>query len=413
MRRLFGCSGTIQLITAWLAGMTCAGGRQQQITQDYLLCYRVGRGYGHDPELMGVLARMAEQLGHWTRIDYLTEAQIDDLWQHARAHGWRSAAKLLKARLGIDEIDELYLGQNRWFHSSLLKKAYAPCRMVCYGDGIGINFSSEYLNPEAYRAAAEAALDPPPAESVCRLRRSGMFISEIAFDEYCLLLPDLFDEKVHHNLSPNADDCRRLFSSTANLLAGRSCALTELQTALAEASQVLVVLTADWSGLGQLDPASEVCAYVDFLKAMNPESLVVLKPHPREPEARSQSIRRALEQSFRTVITLGDPLAHYLPFECIYAAFLEQCRQVIPVQIASFGTNCLALEFLYNQRCHLGFGDELVRKYFYPSHVEYRLNQESNIRRAVKLIGERLSSANEEPASKFSMDLEQCLRQNE
>ncbi len=390
MKRLFGCTGTIQLITACLAGKTCSGAPQAgSKTRDYLLCYDLGCPPSQADDFASVLLEMAGHLGPWEKVTYITDAELQDIYTQFGKRGFGAIQPILKTYMGADAVDELYLGQNRSLFNSLLLNSFPTAFKVCYGDAIGVNFSANYLDGAPPAVSKMLRLLEGGRQSLRSLKRTilGTNLSAVPFDKYCLLAPNFFDEPLANFVVPEIADCRELFSRCA-LLDDRAQQLKAVKDGLAEATGMLLVLTADWSSRDHLSQNNEVAACAEFVEtlACGADTLVVIKPHPRELLDKTRQLQRLLKRSFENVIVLSDPSLSYQPVESIYAACLGPAAKGLPVRVAAFSSAGLALELLYNQRCHLGFGSELVQKYFHPPHVERRLVQEKDLEQAVRVI---------------------------
>ena len=145
MRRLFSCEGSIQLVAALAAARAFARTRPAIPTDDWLVIHSLCASDRQTGDFVRVLRQMADSIGCWRGIIHLGAAEAGGLQGLAGRSGRRPAAEALKRQIGLERVDELYIGQNRTFANLLLLNAYAEAEKVCYGDAIGINFSPGYF----------------------------------------------------------------------------------------------------------------------------------------------------------------------------------------------------------------------------------------------------------------------------
>jgi hypothetical protein len=210
-----------------------------------------------------------------------------------------------------------------------------------------VNFSDDYL----HRPANEVAPKPLPADRPARATLATTFrwsalralagrgrralrrlcrpdtpatdwMSEVPFDLYCLLLPNLFDEMVSNYRLTDREAYISLFARFGALLDGEGAgACAELVEALDAASEAVVLLTTNLSEAAKMDEESELAAYLEVVAGPEADggAAVIIKPHPRDNVDKIARLRERLGQSFRRVVVLDDPMLFYLPFEVIWA----------------------------------------------------------------------------------------------
>jgi hypothetical protein len=414
--RIFGSQGSIQLVAAVVAGEACLQARPTEL-RDYLVLHDLALPESQQEDFARVLQRMAPLAGTWERIVYLPPPAVRHLEQQARTGGRRVLLALLKEHVGADRADELYLTQNRISTNFLLLNAYRKARKVCYGDGIGVNFSHDYFHRPAEMPAVrlqEAGI-PAPAPTAAPGRRSGLRalasrgrgvlrrlrritntdanrMAEVPFDLHCLLLPNLFDQTVLDYRLTDPEAYVRLFGRLGALLDEEGASAgSQLAETLDATRQAVVLLTSNFSEARKMDRESELAGYVEIIAGLAADrgTALIIKPHPRDSVDKIAELRGRLARSFRRVVVLDHPLLFYLTFEVIWAKYFVPRQSQSPgleTQVVCFSSACLALEYLYGVPCTIGFGEDRVRGLFHPQWVDLRLRHEADLHQAVEAI---------------------------
>jgi hypothetical protein len=144
-----------------------------------------------------------------------------------------------------------------------------------------------------------------------------------------------------------------------------------------------ILLTSNFSeAAGRMSLENEITAYREFLEAqeITKNSILLIKPHPRDSKIKLLKLKSALSDLYSSIFVL-DGILFYLPFEIFFMeVFLnpDSTKVSIP-KIFTFSSACLSLEFLFNVQCNVGFGSNIVKKYFYKEHVSSRLNHEATL----------------------------------
>jgi len=400
MNRLFIGQGSLHILTAIVAGETCTRGGAIPSAGDVLLFHGLNPERDQSERWARVLERAARRLGTWRRVIYLDPDRIAEWTRSARENGWRGVAPAVRAEIGADTIDEIYIQKNDDFINRLLVASFPAARSICYGDGLGLNYSARYWLPEEREP-------PRPAEGPRGLRRWRSLGRRLGarllrgpppesepplprFDRHCLLLPNCFDDHVEDPAVASPEGLRRKIDALVPILAeeaeGRSAAL-DLAAALSGASEIVVLLPSCFSEAGRIDPGAEVAAYravVDGIEPL-PGAAIVVKPHPRDLQAKTDRLLATLSERYARVHVLDDPRSRYLPFEVTLRLALSS-PSLPPRRFVTFSSACLALELLFGERTVLGFGEASVRRSFRPEFVERRLVHERDLRLAIERV---------------------------
>lgn len=392
--RLFCCQGVTQLVAAVVAAHSCGSAGP---ARDTLLLHDFFAPDDQAETFARVLRQAAELLGDWERIVYLPASQTKEIAQQCYEVGPDPAAEQLRSAVGLDRVDELYASLLYSGLSGLLPYAYRGGVRTCYGDGIGVNFSPRYF-----------AHPPLPTSSWQRLRQSLVGVPArlrglvrrlrhgrpprypaMEFERYCLLLPNLFDQTLSNVVLAEAERYREGFALLGQLLDEVPFPEDErLQEVLATHSEVVLLLTGNHAEGKRVSVEGEIEAYREFVVPLvrTPNPALVIKPHPREAPEKIDRLEAHCRDRFARCLTLRSETAFLLPFETLFSRYFQGTGRDLRVHLACVSSSCLSLERLYGQRCHIGFGEDLVRKHFFPHWVEKRLRQEADLRRAVRAI---------------------------
>jgi hypothetical protein len=372
-RRIFALSGSSQLVPALAAGQLYGEGRSAAAFDDYLVLYGLNEP-AHGLPFAQAITSLARRVNTWRRIEYFSKQDLRSLGRHSLA----TATDMVHQRIGINLADELYLNCAPHLCSGLLCAAYPQATGISYGDGIGVNYSPGY-----FRVPGRNAL----TRGWSRLRSLlGRFAGPSSFrgnqpriDRYCLMLPNLFDVQTEQCDRSDPYVCHVLFQRLADALDSLLGPLADLQRAVRRASQVTICLPCNFSEAKRMTLHAECAAYREYLApfAGDRNALLIVKPHPRDHPEKIARLQQVLSTSWRKVIFLsGTPLC-YIPFEALYLRHFAPLGARL--RLVAFSTACLAIRYLWGGQHCVGFGRELVERYFHPHWVESRLTHERHL----------------------------------
>ena len=137
---------------------------------------------------------------------------------------------------------------------------------------------------------------------------------------------------------------------------------------------------------------NEILAYTEFLERQDlpRESTLIIKPHPRDRAEKIQLIGQKLRHLFSEVILLTDPNLFFVPFEIFLMQTVqrENEKTLRNLKIVTFSTACLSLEVFFNLVPMIGFGSELVSKYFNEAYVSGRLKHERDLQLGLQRLAQ-------------------------
>jgi len=126
----------------------------------------------------------------------------------------------------------------------------------------------------------------------------------------------------------------------------------------------------------------------------------MIKPHPRNHSSKLEKIHTLLSDKYEDIILLNDPALKLIPFEALFQyLFLDRKMHTVnEVRVLSFSTTCLPLAYLYRVRSIIGFGPDLVARYFHKPFIAPRQVHEEKLTGAMERLLE-LAEGNEIPIS--------------
>ena len=406
-RRVVTCQGGIQLVAA-LGALRSREDEERNSGhvhdyEDFLVIYDLFAPQSQLPKFAEAVKRMAAALHEWQSIVYISREDMEALGAKLGFANKTPIFARVRDLIGAAEADEIYLCRNWQFGNRLLLHAYREAQKVCYGDSIGIYFSEAYFSPAV-------ASNGEPITTVDRRQLSRMkhglrrritgtphenpelrgidVLDEIEFDAGYFLLPEILRE------TPPMPTKLVGKETTAKLFRQLARALNPDQIAaqygyLAQVPAV-ILMTSNFSEAERMPADKEIAAYRTFLEGLQlpRESVLVIKPHPRDGAEKIQIIGRTLGDLFSKVVLLTDPNLFFIPFEVfLLQAFLGHNEEASrDLKIITFSTACLSLPVLFNLNPIIGFGSEIVKASFFENYITGRLRHEEDLHLAVQTL---------------------------
>ena len=402
LTRIITCQGSIQLIAA-LASLSCREDEQKDLGyeyEDFLVIYDL-----YSPrvqqleEFAGFIKKMALSVGNWKSILYVNPDQMTRFAELIEV-STTTAFTQLHEFLGTSKADEIYLCRNWQFGHRFMMNAYQEAEKICYGDALGLYFSEAYFSPTAKNGRRFDSLVRKKLGEVKRFVRrtpklvttatSYPLLSALDFDIGYFLLPNILGEEPPMKTRlVKKELTERIFRDLAGALA--SDEIVEKYKYISSVPTV-VLMTSNFSEAKRMSTEKEIIAYRKFLERMKfpRESTLMIKPHPRDGEQKIQQVSRAVEDLFTNVVVLTEPDLFYIPFEI----FLMQVfkgktdKAVRDLKIVTFSTACLSLQVLFKFEPIIGFGRDLVGKFFHPEYVEGRIKHENDLHVALQKLAQ-------------------------
>ena len=375
-------------------------GRQYE---DYLVIYDLFAPQSQLPQFAAAVKRMAVVLHEWKSILYISREQIKALDAELSFAKKPEILARVRELVGAAHADEIYLCRNWQFGNRLLLHAYQDAWKICYGDSIGIYFSESYFSPAVSSNGQPIAI--VARQQLSRLKhglkrritgaprqspqlRGVDVLDEIQFDAGYFLLPEILRE------TPPMPARLVNKTTTAQLFRELARALNPDQIAaqygyLAQVPTV-ILMTSNFSEAERMPAEREIAAYQTFLarQQLPRESVLVIKPHPRDGAEKIEVVGQTLRHLFSDVVLLTDPKLFFIPFEVfLLQAFLgDRDEPPRDLKIITFSTACLSLPVLFDLKPIIGFGSDLVKTSFFESYVTGRLRHEEDLHLAVETL---------------------------
>jgi hypothetical protein len=411
--RLVACHGSIQLVTV-LSVLGYREKKQQELNvnyENYLVITPLWACQEQNDEFADVIEKMAKSICSWEKIVYVNyELQNQLIAKTLNSSGLSETSSLVHELLGVKSPDELYLSREWMFINQLLMNIYESAEKICYGDGIGIYCPQSAFPPPSspksshtylknmyaslkekikvlfpkYKSIKERLTPFFPPKTLLREKEFdvGYFSIPYAFNEVPPMKTVILDRTVFLN---TLQSLRETLDSLIdiNYLNGLRTIIQDVPTS--------ILLTSNFSeAVGRMSMENEVAAYREFLEAevVPANSILLIKPHPRDSKLKILKLKSVLSDLYADIFLLSEESLFYLPFELFFMeVFLNpDGAKVKCPKIFTFSSACLTLEFLFNAQCTVGFGSNIVEKFFYQDQVFSRLKHEADLISTIREI---------------------------
>lgn len=404
IKRLVACFGSIQLITALsvldyreVEKQEYREKEQQELNIEYenhLVITPLWAPEGQVDEFVAFIQKMATSMRYWKNITYISHEQTISISKTLNSLGLLKGSSRVHELLGITNPNELYLAREWRPENQILLNVYASAEKICYGDGIGIYFSqSTFSSPSSSKNTWSYLSNTfKSIKEKIKTFRSQPLIKE-DFDVGYFSLPSAFGElPPMKTVILDETVYLRTFQSVSERLGSivKLSYINNLRSKL-KSSPVSIILTSNFSeASGRMSLENEVSAYKEFLQMQNipNNSVILIKPHPRDSREKIHKLQSAIEDLCSEIVILNEGDFFYLPFEVFFMeVFLKSdVASSQNINIFTFSSACLTLKFLFDAQCIIGFGSDIVEKFFYKDHVIDRIKHEADLLSAVKEI---------------------------
>jgi hypothetical protein len=377
VERLIVCQGSAQLLTAVAAlrqhEAANAGRGDAPRSRDHLLICGLAVAESQIPMFTSVIERMAAVLRPFATINRLSDLALEALLGEARrASRAAQIAALLQRATGIEKVDEVFAASD-WHPCNILAlSAFPDAVHVCYGDNVGV-----YL-PRGFMAGKPSGWSQATGLLRRLISSRSALLAHPRVDVSYLLLPGAF------GMPPSGDvvrtdvaTLRDLYSRLGPLMQGAAMENLRSRTA---GRALWVLMGSNFSEQGMMTLEGEVAAYRAWIEGLrpNPGAVLLIKSHPRDRTGKQELLERHLRDLFSDVLSADSVGSAYLPME---ALLLDLMPIVATLECLTVSTACFATNFVVGSRTHIGFGDELVRKYIAAERRDVRRQHELDLRR--------------------------------
>ena len=390
IKRLVVCFGSIQLVTVLSVMSYREKTRQDQNLQyeNYLLITPLFAPQGQSEEFAALIEKMARSVCSWKKVTYMPLEQKQAIAKKVKQSGLSKVTDLVHTLTGSKHFDEIYLAHEYDFEDQLVMNLYQDAEKICYGNGIGV-YTAQSAFPKAnllrdsrnyldfiYRASKE---------KIRQLLPQKRSLNEQKLDLGYFSLPFAFgQEPAIPVVILNRDVYRETFQKLSTKLADFvDISYIENLRDRIKTAPTSILLTSNFSESGRISLEKEITAYREFLKnqGIRHDEVLLIKPHPRNSREKLLQIKSDLSNLYADVVLLAENFLFYLPFELIFMeVFLNpELSNLQNPRVFTFSSACLTLEFVLDTRCTLGFGSDIVQKFFYSDHVEGRIQHEADL----------------------------------
>jgi hypothetical protein len=397
IKRLVVCFGSIQIVTVLSVMSYREKSRQDQNIQyeNYLLITPLFSPQGQSEEFATLIEKMARSICSWKKVTYMPLEQKQALTKKVKNSGLSKVIGLVHNLTGSKSFDEIYLAHEYDFEDQLVMNVYSDAEKICYGNGIGV-YTAQSAFPKAnplrdsqgywhdiYRFLKERIKLLLPQKQLLSQQQFdlGYFSLPFAFGQEPTIPTVILEREVY------LETFQRLREHLANFIDINY--INDLRSKI-QTNPTTILLASNFSESGRISVENEITAYRKFLtnQGIGDNETLLIKPHPRNSREKLLQLQSALSDLYVDVTLLAEDFLFYLPFELIFMeVFLNPELPKLPEpRVFTFSSACLTLEFVLDARCTLGFGRELVQKFFYPDHIESRIQHEEDLQSTIQGI---------------------------
>lgn len=402
LKRLVTCQGSIQLVTA--LSVLSYREKEQQLGceyENYLVIYDLYAPLGQIDAFAAFIRRMAELICDWKEIAYINPEQMNAIAGKLDSSSPSNIFRRVYGLVGTDSADEIYLCRNWQFGNQLLINAYQSAHKICYGDSIGIYFSSA---SKAVLPVATKQKNLPSQSSLVSLSylkaklinvisnlkeklKLKSSLKNIEFDIGYFVLPNIMGEiPPMKTVIPDTAVILGIIQKLRSLV--DSNYIIQLQKIIGDAP-VSILLTSNFSEAGLMSQENEIIAYRQFLISEGiQDTVLVIKPHPRTENFKMKKLEYALDSLCSSIVNLTEPILFFLPFEIFFVeAFLQPTlKNKSNIRVFAVSSACLSMKLLFNISSVVGFGEHITSKFFYKTYAAGRWKHELELTSAIEKI---------------------------
>lgn len=382
-RRLVVCQGSIQLVSAVAAIMTRESENPQaDNARDHLLIADLYAPAEQEDDFAGYLYTLAMALRQWTKVTRLSTADLREYEKRAADGDVSAVLSTFRKALDAECLDELYVSKEWQFSNRLPINAFHNSTKICYGDGFGLYYASGYFR------FGRRGIDRITswARKVWRGRRGTL--KKVSCDMGYFIYPHAMGESPRMTYRRTSrvyatDLMRKAASLVPSDVVGDLARRTSKR-------DVFVLVTTNLTESGQTEEDDEIEAYRQLLleNGLTSTTVVLLKPHPRDSQAKIRRIAGALSQKCDEVIALTDDALFYAPLESLMMRLYECQWEEIhrKLKIFTFSSAAVTIAGVLGISPVIGFGETIIRQRFRHKSAEWRLNHEQDLRTAVHRV---------------------------
>ena len=389
LRRVIGCQGSIQLITATNAVEHHQATRPDIQYKNYLLVYELYSPHGQDVDFFKFIKKLALSGPiKFENILYLNAEAIQGLHEEYLKGGLNSAREKLRSLTGIDRADELFLTSNWHPGNKIVMNCLPSASTICYGDSIGLYIPEDYFNEKNNFSTLK--------KNKVVKSFMGAFQAFRAYQTYPSRRPRLkalkskkFNLGYYLTLSLTAEkpnwpvifiNKRSLLETFNKYVQGLTFDLGK--DPILHESALAFILTTNFSEAQKMSLENEILAYHEYVnKHIEKGTAIVVKPHPRDSQLKLKMLESTLKTDYKVKI-LNNDYDSFIPFELTLIMFKSiEPGKFLTSRYYTFSSSCLSIKILFDQNPQVGLGSALVNKYFQQTHKRSRVQHEQDLQR--------------------------------
>lgn len=351
-RRLLTVQGPLQYITGQIA---CHWNTApSQAVEDTLLLY----DFLAEPAIEDQIAEAVLALSRsapWARIVFIRGAEMDALMRDR----YPQSIKRLRALVGIEDFDEIYLARDHVGHGSpLLLNAYVSAKKISYGDSFGLVGQRESLEtPLSIKSRLRAGL-----------RRMLLGAPEaIPFDAAILSLPIDMSGRYLATIDMSVPSRSHVVAGVERVYDAVPALRTYCRS-LCEAGEPgrsYLYLLSNLTASGLSDAQRETALYAEVIRETSPiGSFVYLKPHPRSTFEVLNAVVDQIKVDYRVRVVDDDRFAR-MPVE-LWVDLVRHCEVV-----AMFSTSAINLKYLFDKEVVMPLTEDRISRHIAPTGVAF------------------------------------------
>lgn len=299
----------------------------------------------------------------WKRIVFIGGHEMS--WIMRRPYA--ASIRELRAKIGDEEFDEVYLARNYGgYGSGLILRAYSEATRVIYGDGFGFVCSHEVWSAYFLEDHLTATTLVRKAKALARDVLFGKPPAPIEFDVAVLSIPVDFSGSYLDRMPlfvPSREQNISVFERCNRLLPDLNAYCEQLLEGTA--NNCYLYLLRIFAEAGDTSADQEVALYEEVIRQNSPVgSTILLKLHPRAFSPVIAMLRPLLDGDYQVRIISQGQYAS-IPIE-FWNPLIRRC----PVISFSAGST-VTLKYLYDRDVISGLNEERIEKYIFRDRQKY------------------------------------------
>lgn len=286
----------------------------------------------------------------------------------------------LKSILGeLLDAKELWLNGNFSKLSKILNLSYEH-NTYCYGDGPGVFISDTnnvFFKPEliSHKSISKKNLILNLKKFIFQ-RNLNLNKKSFFTKGYMLFSKGMDDNpefEVYEKEIPLKNNLQKILLNIGiNKILNNNLEAEEI----VQSKNITILLLSNHSEAKRLEISDEISGYLDII-LKNKNSLILIKPHPRDSNKKIVLLIKKLEEYNIKFIIINNSLSKYLPAELLFEHLVSINK---PFKVFASSTIVYTIAAFYNTNPEIGFPKEFIINNFYPNMIETRFRHDKILR---------------------------------